>query len=57
MTVEYTRYPKPDSMWLLDGWGRPFTYFVGPKVYEIRSVGADGRVGTDDDVVSKRSTP
>ncbi len=57
MTVEYTRYPRPDGMWLMDGWGRPFTIFVGPKVYELRSVGADGKLGTEDDVVSKRASP
>ncbi|MEP6691883.1 MAG: type II secretion system protein GspG [Gemmatimonadaceae bacterium] len=56
MTVQYTRFPNPDSLWLLDGWGRPFVYFVGPRSYELRSVGPDGVVGTQDDVVSKRPT-
>lgn len=60
---EVLRLPQSDSTlapqarWLEDGWGRAFQYTLvqNGSSYELRSGGADGRFGTDDDIVSRSS--
>ena len=39
-----------DSANLADGWGRQVTYTITPVGYELKSAGADGRLGTQDDL-------
>ncbi|GIW96831.1 MAG: type II secretion system protein GspG [Pirellulaceae bacterium] len=36
--------PKPDP------WGRPYEYTVNGNEYELRSLGPDGKSGTEDDI-------
>lgn len=35
-----------------DPWGKPYEYKLNGAVYELRSLGADGQSGTDDDISS-----
>lgn len=44
---------RPNSRWLLDGWGHSFSYSRAalPDSCEVRSAGADGKLRTGDDIV------
>lgn len=44
----------PLERFLRDGWGRAIEYTPGTASYELRSVGADGIVGTADDVTRRQ---
>ncbi|HJR66913.1 MAG TPA: type II secretion system protein GspG [Gemmatimonadaceae bacterium] len=44
----------PLERFLRDGWGRAIEYTPGTASYELRSVGADGIVGTPDDVTTRQ---
>jgi hypothetical protein len=48
---------RPNSRWLLDGWGRPFSYSrtALPDSFTLRSPGPDGKLGTGDDIVVEGS--
>lgn len=56
--VQNWRGPYLKSDIPLDPWGHPYIYEfpgkVNPSGYDLRSAGADGQVGTDDDVVNAR---
>lgn len=47
--------PSQDCRGVRDGWGRPFLYRLVDGEYELRSLGADGRPSTDDDLVFRPS--
>ena len=40
-----------------DAWGRPFAYRLVGSGFEIRSVGADGVLGSDDDIQYQTPRP
>lgn len=43
-----------DDIPSLDGWGYPFIYEVHSDLFELRSVGADGKCNTGDDIIYSR---
>lgn len=60
VSLDHVRPPEADAAhyaplerFLRDGWGRAIEYTPGTASYELRSVGADGIVGTADDVTSR----
>ncbi len=61
-SLEDVRPPEADAAryaplgrFLRDGWGREIEYVYTPatRLYELRSAGADGAVGTGDDVTRR----
>lgn len=38
-----------------DAWGTPYNYELERQTYGLRSAGADGIMGTDDDIVESRT--
>ena len=59
-----TKAPKSATNWNgpyyegeipLDPWGNPYLYEHGAEIYQILSAGPDGDLGSDDDLVTKRT--
>lgn len=49
-------FTRPQRGWLLDGWGRAITYSREASSYKLVSSGADGILGTSDDLISRPHT-
>ncbi len=47
----------PQVKWQKDPWGNPFVYEMSAGGFEIRSLGRDGRVATEDDFVYRFPLP
>ena len=46
---------QDSSRWLLDGWSRPVAYQGSSAGYQVRSLGRDGRLDTEDDLILSSS--